>query len=51
MTMGIKYKPIGVIRTPFKEPEGTPIRSPGAKGIQGEVELLPECAEGLIDTA
>ncbi len=45
----IKYKPIGLIHSPFKEPEGTPIQPAGAKGINGTVEIFPEYAEGLKD--
>jgi tRNA-Thr(GGU) m(6)t(6)A37 methyltransferase TsaA len=46
---GIKYTPIGVIHSPFKEPEGAPIQPAGAKGIDGTVEVFPEYAEGLKD--
>lgn len=45
----IKYKPIGVIHSPFKEPKGTPIQPAGAKGIDGRVEVFREYAEGLTD--
>lgn len=45
----IKYKPIGVIHSPFKEPKGTPIQPAGGKGINGTVEVFPEYAEGLKD--
>ncbi len=45
----IKYRPIGVIHSPFKKPEGTPIQPTGAKGINGKVEVFPEYAEGLKD--
>ena len=45
----IKYKPIGIIHSPFKEPKGTPIQPAGAKGINGTVEIFPEYAEGLKD--
>jgi tRNA-Thr(GGU) m(6)t(6)A37 methyltransferase TsaA len=45
----IKYKPIGVIHSPFKEPRGTPIQPAAAKGITGIVEIFPEYAEGLKD--
>ena len=45
----IKYKPIGVIHSPFKEPKGTPIQPMGAKGINGTVEVFPEYAKGLKD--
>jgi tRNA-Thr(GGU) m(6)t(6)A37 methyltransferase TsaA len=45
----IKYKPIGIIHSPFKEPKGTPIQPAGAKRIDGTVEIFPEYAEGLKD--
>jgi len=45
----IKYKPIGVIHSPFKEPKGTPIQPAGAKGTNGTVEVFSEYAEGLKD--
>ncbi|MBN1843674.1 MAG: tRNA (N6-threonylcarbamoyladenosine(37)-N6)-methyltransferase TrmO [Deltaproteobacteria bacterium] len=45
----IKYEPIGIIHSPFKEPQGTPIQPAGAKGIDGRVEVFPEYAEGLKD--
>jgi len=45
----IKYRPIGVIHSPFKEPKGTPIQPAAAKGISGTVEVFPEYAEGLKD--
>lgn len=45
----IKYKPIGIIHSPFKEPKGTPIQPAGGKDIDGTVEVFPEYAEGLKD--
>ena len=45
----IKYKPIGIIHSPFKEPKGTPIQPAGARGIDGTVEVFSEYAEGLKD--
>jgi len=45
----IKYKQIGVIHSPFKEPKGTPIQSTGAKDIKGTVEVFPEFVKGLKD--
>ena len=45
----IKYKPIGVIHSPFKESKGTPIQPAGAKGTNGTVEIFPEYTEGLKD--
>lgn len=44
-----RYKPIGVIHSPFKEPEGTPIQPAGAGGIGGKVKVFPQYAEGLKD--
>lgn len=43
------FRPIGVIRSPFQEPAGMPIQPPGAAGVEGRVELLPEFAPGLRD--
>ena len=45
----IKYHPIGVVHSPFKEPKGTPIQPAGAENTEGTVELFPEYAEGLKD--
>jgi tRNA-Thr(GGU) m(6)t(6)A37 methyltransferase TsaA len=45
----ISYHPIGIIRSPYKETEGTPIQTTGAKGVSGRVEILPDYAEGLKD--
>ncbi len=45
----IVYKPIGVIRTPFKDAEGVPIQPTAARGVKGIVEVYPEYAEGLKD--
>ena len=45
----IKYKPIGIIHSQFKEPKGTPIQPTAVKGIDGTVEVFPEYAEGLKD--
>ena len=45
----INYRPIGIIRTPFKEPKGTPIQPTGAEGVKGSVHLNPDYREGLKD--
>ena len=45
----IRYKPIGVIRTLFRSPEGTPIQPAAARGIVGRVELAPGAVDGLKD--
>ncbi len=45
----IIYKPIGIIRSPYKEPKGVPIQPTAAKGIEGRVEVYKEFSEGLKD--
>ncbi|RLG70733.1 MAG: tRNA (N6-threonylcarbamoyladenosine(37)-N6)-methyltransferase TrmO [Methanobacteriota archaeon] len=45
----IKFKPIGVIHSPFKEPRGTPIQPTAGKGVRGVIEVFPEYVEGLKD--
>lgn len=47
--MEIIYKPIGTVRSPFRMPAGTPIQPAAARGVRGEVQLLPEYQEGLRD--
>jgi tRNA-Thr(GGU) m(6)t(6)A37 methyltransferase TsaA len=45
----IKYKPIGIVHSPFKKPEGTPIQPSASKGAGGTIEVFPEYVEGLKD--
>ena len=45
----INYTPIGIIHTPFRTPEGTPIQPQGAVGVNGTVEVYPEYQDGLAD--
>jgi tRNA-Thr(GGU) m(6)t(6)A37 methyltransferase TsaA len=45
----IEYKPIGIIRSPFKGIKGMPIQPAGAKGVKGKVVVKPEYADGLKD--
>jgi tRNA-Thr(GGU) m(6)t(6)A37 methyltransferase TsaA len=45
----IQYRPIGVIHTPYKRPEGTPIQPPTSKGVESDVEVFENYTEGLID--
>jgi len=47
--MAIKLNPIGLIRTPFKQPTGMPIQPSGAKGVKGTIEIEPEYSDGLKD--
>ncbi|MFZ0886847.1 MAG: tRNA (N6-threonylcarbamoyladenosine(37)-N6)-methyltransferase TrmO [Candidatus Binataceae bacterium] len=45
----IRFKPIGVIRTAFREPAGTPIQPSRAGAARGTVEVFREYADGLKD--
>jgi len=45
----IEYRPIGIIHSPHKKPQGSPIQPTAARGIEGEIEIFPEFAEGLED--
>jgi tRNA-Thr(GGU) m(6)t(6)A37 methyltransferase TsaA len=45
----IKYKAIGIIRSPFKAVEGMPIQPAGAHGVKGTVEVFAEYCAGLKD--
>jgi tRNA (adenine37-N6)-methyltransferase len=45
----IRYRPIGIIHSPFKDIKGMPIQPSGAKGIAGTIEVSQEFIEGLKD--
>ena len=45
----IVVRPIGVIRTPYKESRGMPIQGKFKEGITGRAEIFPEYKEGLKD--
>ena len=47
--MKVRYKPIGVIHSPFKDIDGMPIQPAGAKGIKGTVEVEQKYIDGLKD--
>ena len=38
--MKIEFTPIGIIHSPFTEPEGMPIQPAGAAGVKGTVEVF-----------
>ena len=46
-----EYRPIGIIHSPHKTPEGTPIQPTGARDVEGSIEVFPEYAAGLADLA
>jgi tRNA (adenine37-N6)-methyltransferase len=43
------YRPIGIIRSPFKDIKGMPIQPTGALGISGTVEIESSYKDGLKD--
>ncbi|HYA42995.1 MAG TPA: tRNA (N6-threonylcarbamoyladenosine(37)-N6)-methyltransferase TrmO [Syntrophobacteraceae bacterium] len=45
----VVYVPIGIVRSPFKTVEGTPIQPIGAKGVRGQIELREEFIAGIKD--
>ncbi len=45
----ITHTPIGVIHSPFIDPDDTPIQGVFADGARGEVEVFQEYADGLKD--
>lgn len=45
----LQFHPIGIIRTPFKLPEGTPIQTAYGCGVEGEVIVDETFAEALMD--
>jgi tRNA (adenine37-N6)-methyltransferase len=45
----MRVRPIGVIRTPFPEPAGTPIQPPMSEGAEGRVIVFDEYREALSD--
>jgi len=45
----VRYKPIGVVHSPFKVPQDVPIQSVAAEGVMGSVEVAREYVEGLRD--
>jgi tRNA-Thr(GGU) m(6)t(6)A37 methyltransferase TsaA len=45
----IRYKPIGIIHSPFEDTRGMPIQPVGAEGIKGIVEVFNKYCAGLKD--
>ena len=45
----IKYRPIGIVRSPFKEARGVPIQPAAARDVEATVEVFTEYAKGLED--
>ena len=47
--MKLELTPIGLIHSPHRQAEGTPIQPRWAAGIEGTVEVFPEFEPGLRD--
>lgn len=45
----VRYQSIGVVRSPFKMPTGTPIQAISGYGVTGQIELEPALRDGLRD--
>jgi tRNA-Thr(GGU) m(6)t(6)A37 methyltransferase TsaA len=45
----IRYRPIGVVRSPFTEVSGMPLQSVAAPDTVGTIEIYPAFAPGLRD--
>ncbi|HPQ71070.1 MAG TPA: tRNA (N6-threonylcarbamoyladenosine(37)-N6)-methyltransferase TrmO [bacterium] len=45
----ITLTPIGIVHSPHKQPQGTPIQPCFARGVEGEIEIFPAYAAGLKD--
>jgi len=45
----IKFKPIGIIHTPFRQPKGTPIQPSRSDGAVGWIKLYSEYVRGVSD--
>jgi tRNA-Thr(GGU) m(6)t(6)A37 methyltransferase TsaA len=45
--MKIEFVPIGIIHSPFMEPEGMPIQPAGAASVKGTVEVFEDYHRGL----
>ncbi len=45
----ITYRPIGIIRTPFKNKEGMPIQPSGGIGVRSTIKISAEYIAGLKD--
>lgn len=45
----ITFQPIGIVHSPFKNPEGTPIQPIAAIDTEAIIEVFPEFSKGLTD--
>jgi len=45
----IIYSPIGIVHSPFRFPEGTPIQAAASKDTKARIEIFTEYTDGLKD--
>jgi tRNA (adenine37-N6)-methyltransferase len=45
----VRYRPIGVVHSPFTPEDHTPPKRIESTGVEGTVEVLPDYVEGLRD--
>jgi len=45
----VKYKPVGVIHSPFKSPSGVPRQAASTSRVAAQIEIFNEYIEGLAD--
>jgi len=45
----ITLEPIGVIHTPYNQPQGTPIHPTGGRDVEGWIDIFPKFSDGLLD--
>lgn len=45
----VVFSPIGIVHSPHRELSGMPVQPPSAVEFIGEIEILPEFTEGLLD--
>ena len=45
----VRFRPIGVVRSPFSDLDGMPLQSVAAADVEGRIEIRPDLAPGLRD--
>ena len=45
----VRFRPIGVVRSPFSDLDGMPLQSVAAADVEGRIEIRSDLAPGLRD--
>ena len=45
----VRFRPIGVVRSPFSDLDGMPLQSVAAADVEGRIEIRPDLVPGLRD--